>query len=181
MSRFGMRSLNRLFSHFFWFNLSAFRLASPPGGIRLPPEGDPCNLYDPRPVPWVGCVLYRSCTTSHSGRLGSVDDLDRNLSDVSLPDDLDRDLSDVSLLDDLDRDLYDVSVRGVQLCRTWGPSRKQHDSGFCAAFDYFFKLHVAVRLCVRACVCVCVFLYDCVRCVLLIAHGGRDKKCVRPV
>jgi len=45
MSRFGMRSLNRLFSHFFWFNLSAFRLASPPGGMRLPPEVEPCNTY----------------------------------------------------------------------------------------------------------------------------------------
>ena len=45
MSRFGMRSLNRLYSHFFWFNLSAFRLASPPGGVRLPPEGEPCIIY----------------------------------------------------------------------------------------------------------------------------------------
>ena len=45
MSRFGMRSLNRLFSRFFWFNLSAFRLASPPGGMRLPPEVEPCTLY----------------------------------------------------------------------------------------------------------------------------------------
>jgi len=45
MSRFGMRSLNRLFSHFFWFNLSAFRLASPPGGMRLPPEGEPCQPH----------------------------------------------------------------------------------------------------------------------------------------
>ena len=44
MSRFGMRSLNRLFSHFFWFNPSAFRLASPPGGMHLPPEGEPCIL-----------------------------------------------------------------------------------------------------------------------------------------
>ena len=45
MSRFGMRSLNRLFSHFFWFNLSAFRLASPPGGMRPPPEGEPCTTH----------------------------------------------------------------------------------------------------------------------------------------
>ena len=46
MSRFGRRTLNGLFSHFFWFNLSAFRLASPPGGMGLPPEGEPCILYD---------------------------------------------------------------------------------------------------------------------------------------
>ena len=45
MSRFGMRSLHRLFSHFFWFNLSAFRLAPPPRGMRLPPEGEPCFLH----------------------------------------------------------------------------------------------------------------------------------------
>ena len=45
MSRFGMRSLNRPFSHFFWSNLSSFRLASPPGGMRLPPEGEPCTTY----------------------------------------------------------------------------------------------------------------------------------------
>ena len=45
MSRFVMRSLNHLFSHSFWFNLSAFRLASPPGGMRLPPEGEPCMYY----------------------------------------------------------------------------------------------------------------------------------------
>ena len=45
MSRFVMRSLNRLFSHFFLFNLSAFRLASPPGGMRLPPEGEPCQPH----------------------------------------------------------------------------------------------------------------------------------------
>ena len=46
MSRFGMRSLSRPFFHFLWFNLRAFRLASPPGGMRLPPEGEPCSLYD---------------------------------------------------------------------------------------------------------------------------------------
>ena len=45
MSRFGMRSLYRLFFHFFWFNLSALRLVSPPGGMRLPPEGEPCTTY----------------------------------------------------------------------------------------------------------------------------------------
>ena len=31
-------------------------------------------------ISWVGSVLYRSCTTSHNGRIGSVDDLDRDLS-----------------------------------------------------------------------------------------------------
>ena len=30
---------------FFWFNLSAFRLAPPPRGMRLPPEGEPCFLH----------------------------------------------------------------------------------------------------------------------------------------
>ena len=43
---------------------------------------EPCILHDlGHYVSWVESVLYRSCATSHSGRLGStVDDLDRNLS-----------------------------------------------------------------------------------------------------
>ena len=42
------------------------------------------NLHDLGHVSWVGSALYRSCTTSHNGRLGStVDDLDRDLSDLS--------------------------------------------------------------------------------------------------
>ena len=33
-------------------------------------------------VYWVGSVLYRSCTTCHDGRIGSVDGVDRDLSGV---------------------------------------------------------------------------------------------------
>ena len=53
MSRFGMRSLNRLFSHFFWFNLNAFRLASPPEGMRA------C-AYLPK-----GSLVYRTKSSLH--------------------------------------------------------------------------------------------------------------------
>ena len=46
--------------------------------------GEPSNLHGLGRVSWVGSVLYRCCTTSHDGRLGStVDDVDRDLSDLS--------------------------------------------------------------------------------------------------
>ena len=31
---------------------------------------EPYNLHGLAPASWVGCVLYRSCTLSHGGRLG---------------------------------------------------------------------------------------------------------------
>ena len=37
--------------------------------------GSRLNLHDRGLVPWVGSVLYRSCTASHNGGLGAVDDL----------------------------------------------------------------------------------------------------------
>ena len=45
---------------------------------------EPYNLHDLGHVSWVGSVLHRSCTTSRNGRLGSIDDLDRDLSDLSV-------------------------------------------------------------------------------------------------
>ena len=46
---------------------------------------EPYNLPNLGDVSWAGYVLYRSCTTNQNGRLGSiwsVDDLDRDLSDL---------------------------------------------------------------------------------------------------
>ena len=53
--------------------------------------GEPCNLHDLHDVHhlgrvfWVGSVLYRSCTTSHNGSLGSrwSATTDRDQSDLS--------------------------------------------------------------------------------------------------
>ena len=45
--------------------------------------GSSTYRHDLDQVSWVGSVLYRSCTTSHNGSLGStVDDLDRDLFDM---------------------------------------------------------------------------------------------------
>ena len=52
-----------------------------------------CKIYVGH-VSWVGFVLYRSCATSHDGRLGS------------------RWLDDLDDLDDLDRHLFDVRNTG---------------------------------------------------------------------
>ena len=44
----------------------------------------PYKPHDLAHISCVGSVLYRSCTTSHSGRLGhGLDDVDRDLSDLS--------------------------------------------------------------------------------------------------
>ena len=69
MSRFGRRSLNRLFSHFFWFNLSVFRLASPPGGMRLPPEGEPCIYIPSRPVVIIFITVVKALVRWATGKL----------------------------------------------------------------------------------------------------------------
>ena len=41
---------------------------------------EPYNLHDQAHVPWVGSVLYRSCTIITAGQ--DLDDLDHDLSDV---------------------------------------------------------------------------------------------------
>ena len=38
------------------------------------------NLHDIGQLSWVEYVIHTLCTTSHNGRLGSIDDLDRDLS-----------------------------------------------------------------------------------------------------
>ena len=66
---------------------------------------EPCNLRDLAPCFLVGPVPYRSCTTSHNTAGEELDDLDHDLSDLSVRGDVDNDLSDLSVRGDLDHDL----------------------------------------------------------------------------
>ena len=43
-----------------------------------------------------------------------LDNLDHDISDLSVRGDVDHDISDLSVLDDLDHDMSDLSVRGVK-------------------------------------------------------------------
>ena len=40
-------------------------------------------MHDLARTSWVGPIVHRSCTASHNGTLGSIDYLDRDLSDLS--------------------------------------------------------------------------------------------------
>ena len=44
----------------------------------------PCNPHDLGHISWVGSVLYRSCTTSHNGRLGSTWSINRSSRSLSV-------------------------------------------------------------------------------------------------